>query len=124
VYATDANNGFKVAFGGANCTGLFIFEPKKSSTNYGGCGSTSFTVNTWYHLVGVFQSASNTVTFYVNNVVQTTSGFAGGLPSTTGFGYIGVSNAASFFPGSLDDVRIYNRALSAAEVLQLYNLGR
>ena len=25
---------------------------------------------------------------------------------------------------SLDEVRIYNRALSAAEVLQLYNQGR
>ena len=26
--------------------------------------------------------------------------------------------------GSLDDVRIYNRALSATEVQQLYNAGR
>ena len=29
-----------------------------------------------------------------------------------------------FFSGSLDDVRIYNRALSADEIRQLYNLGR
>jgi hypothetical protein len=28
------------------------------------------------------------------------------------------------YPGSLDDVRIYNRALSAAEIKQLYNAGR
>lgn len=125
VYATDATNGIKLAFGGANCTANFIFEPKKAGINYGGCGTTTtFSVNTWYHLVGVFKSSTNTVTFYVNNAVQTTSAFAGGLPSTTGVGYIGVSNAASFFPGSLDDLRLYNRALSAAEVLQLYNLGR
>jgi hypothetical protein len=26
--------------------------------------------------------------------------------------------------GSLDDMRIYNRALSASEVKQLYNMGR
>lgn len=30
----------------------------------------------------------------------------------------------NFFNGSIDDVRVYNRALSAAEVQQLYNLGR
>jgi hypothetical protein len=28
-----------------------------------------------------------------------------------------------FFNGSLDDVRIYNRALSAAEISSLYNGG-
>ena len=27
----------------------------------------------------------------------------------------------AFFPGSIDDVRIYNRALTPAEVLQIYN---
>jgi len=28
------------------------------------------------------------------------------------------------FPGTIDDVRIYNRALSASEVKQLYKLGQ
>jgi len=32
--------------------------------------------------------------------------------------------SAAYLGGSLDDVRVYSRALSAAEVLQLYNLGR
>ena len=31
---------------------------------------------------------------------------------------------AAYLGGSLDDIRIYNRALLATEVLQLYNLGR
>jgi hypothetical protein len=29
-----------------------------------------------------------------------------------------------FYKGSLDDVRIYNRALSATEIKQLYNQGK
>jgi len=29
-----------------------------------------------------------------------------------------------YWQGSLDDVRVYNRALSASEVAQLYALGR
>jgi Concanavalin A-like lectin/glucanases superfamily len=30
---------------------------------------------------------------------------------------------ATIFPGIIDDVRIYNRALSPTEVQQLYHLG-
>ncbi|MFA6077283.1 MAG: LamG-like jellyroll fold domain-containing protein [Candidatus Paceibacterota bacterium] len=39
---------------------------------------------------------------------------------------IGKNPAANnyYFNGSIDDVRVYNRALSATEILQLYNLGR
>jgi hypothetical protein len=29
-----------------------------------------------------------------------------------------------YFPGSIDDVRIYNRALTASEVQQLYLMGK
>jgi len=35
-----------------------------------------------------------------------------------------IVNLNSFMNGALDDVRIYNRALSATEVAKLYNLGR
>jgi hypothetical protein len=34
------------------------------------------------------------------------------------------NNNPSWFNGSIDEVRVYNRALSATEVQQLYNLGR
>ncbi|HXK31646.1 MAG TPA: LamG-like jellyroll fold domain-containing protein [Candidatus Paceibacterota bacterium] len=34
---------------------------------------------------------------------------------------VGLNN---FFDGSIDDVRIYNRALSPEEVKRLYNMGR
>ncbi|HEY9583994.1 MAG TPA: LamG-like jellyroll fold domain-containing protein [Candidatus Paceibacterota bacterium] len=38
--------------------------------------------------------------------------------------HIGGNSGANTFNGSIDDVRIYNRALSAGEITQLYNLGR
>jgi hypothetical protein len=40
--------------------------------------------------------------------------------STVEIGKVGTS----YFPGALDDVRIYNRALSAEEVRRLYDVGR
>jgi len=33
-------------------------------------------------------------------------------------------NNSLYFSGTLDDVRLYNRALSATEIKQLYNAGR
>jgi hypothetical protein len=38
----------------------------------------------------------------------------------------GTANGASTAPfdGAMDDVRFYNRALSASEIKQLYNLGK
>ncbi len=35
----------------------------------------------------------------------------------------GATAAANFFPGKLDDLRIYDRALSAAEILAIYQAG-
>ncbi|MDE2237223.1 MAG: hypothetical protein KGK30_04990, partial [Elusimicrobia bacterium] len=37
---------------------------------------------------------------------------------------LSISSLVDPLTGTLDDVRIYNRALSAAEVQELYNMGR
>ncbi len=37
---------------------------------------------------------------------------------------ITLGKATSFYPGTLDDVRLYNRALSPSEVKRLYHLGK
>ncbi|MCF7812827.1 LamG domain-containing protein, partial [Candidatus Gracilibacteria bacterium] len=44
----------------------------------------------------------------------------------TGMCYIGThTGGTSYFDeGVLDEIRIYDRALSASEITQLYNLGR
>jgi Concanavalin A-like lectin/glucanases superfamily len=53
---------------------------------------------------------------------------SGGTPDTSADPlYIGAgynSGPTSFFNGMVDDVRIYNRALSATEVKQLYKCGK
>jgi len=82
-------------------------------------GSTTMLVNTWY-LAAVTYDGQN-VNFYVNGSP------AGSTPSTGTWGAtinpfaIGLSRATTWFSGSIDDVRVYNRAFSAAEILALYN---
>ena len=73
---------------------------------------------TWYHLVGTYDGA--TMSLYVNGVLVNSTGKTGAIGDYGDPGFqLGVNNT-TLFTGSLDDVRVYNRALTKGEVMQLY----
>ena len=86
-------------------------------------GST-LPVGSWSHVVTVFDNAANTQTMYVNGV-QVLSATEASAPVASAealvFGqspYTGGANER--WNGQLDEVRLYNRALSASEVAAVY----
>ena len=91
-------------------------------------GNTTLTANTWYHVVLVRSGSSGawTAQLFVNGAsdgTATTATNPNGTNQTTAIGQMG-AQATAFFKGSIDDVRIYNRVLTVAEVKRLYNIGR
>jgi hypothetical protein len=78
--------------------------------------------DTSFHHVAVTKSGS-TVTFYVDAVAETVGAYDPGFTFTSN-AFIGMFGGGSgnFF-GSLDEVEIFNRALSATEIQQIYNAG-
>ena len=87
--------------------------------------SSYFSANTWAHVVGVFDGSHNYV--YINGILAM-SGVASIAPGSTSNNlFIGKDPQGGWsspqFSGSIDDVRIYNRALSAADVSMLYLYG-
>lgn len=86
--------------------------------------STNLASNTWYHLVCVFDTTANRIYIYVNGV-EVLNEVENGTPETnTGNVDMGsVEALGQFVNGSMDDVRIYTRALTPAEAKQLYQLG-
>jgi Concanavalin A-like lectin/glucanases superfamily/Bacterial Ig domain len=78
--------------------------------------------NTWYHLVGTYDGTR--VRAYVNGRLSGTgaSAISGAIAASTSPLYFGFRPAANIaaFAGTLDDVRLYRRTLSAAEVQALY----
>lgn len=88
----------------------------------------------WQHLAVVYDgtqaSVSNRLRFYHNGVEISYNVNGQGIPQTIGglaalttsgvrashLGFVG------YFTGSLDEQRVYNKALSASEVWHLYNL--
>ncbi len=77
----------------------------------------------WYHVASTYDGATHT--FYVNGVSQGTAPFASSnfVSGVTTMGNL-TSGNSYWFQGTSDEFRAYNRALSAAEVKQLYNMGR
>ena len=77
------------------------------------------TANNWHHIVVTFNNGTINVYADGNNKGSTTT-----INTTFNSGanfYIGDDNSATFFNGSIDQVRIFNKALSAGEVTTLYN---
>ena len=102
-----------------------------------GTGSTLFvdstpyvgTINTWYQIVYVFTNvASNTLQTFVNGVSIGSVGhsLASVLNTTTGL-YIGSYNNGEYpqwFDGRIGITRLYNKSLTASEVLQNFNADK
>src|SRR5262249_54662515 len=96
--------------------------------------ATSTTVpvaGTWYHVaVTVLEpkgSANAEAIMYVNGVVQSganantfTTVYSTNLPVTIGARAAANGSITLPFEGAIDEVRIYSRALSASDIVQLY----
>gem|GEM_PF-698801 len=93
-----------------------------SGNNVARYGATAMVVNTWYHVAGVYNATNRTMTVYLNGQLDN-GALVGTVPATQRNsnqnvnigrrpGVPGTFN----FAGVLDDVRIYNRALSQAEI--------
>ena len=111
-------------------TGGIIFftaaDSSDSGSNYALSENGSLTAGQWAHVVAVFNGSgtgnANRVSIYINGSAKALT-FTGTIPATLldnsttlNFG----SGYATPLPGSLDEVRIYNRALSSDEIAKLY----
>jgi hypothetical protein len=79
-------------------------------------------VNTWMHFTAVFNDEANTMSIYVNGQLQTTASTTqSSLANSAGLGIAATANGTDAFKGSIDELRIYNRAVSADEAKALYS---
>ncbi len=92
-------------------------------------GTSTISSGVWTHIVNTWD-ASGGLKIYVNGSLENTTSqatyIASGLSNYLWLAYSTGSCAgdAGDFDGSLDDVRVYSRSLTAAEVYRLYTLGK
>jgi hypothetical protein len=81
----------------------------------------------WHHFAAVFDDDGDTFYLYIDGVLaasasNTNSISYSGLGANTLIGCHGNGNTNYDFTGAIDDVRVYNYALSATEVAKLFGL--
>jgi hypothetical protein len=82
--------------------------------------ANAITLNTWNHVCVTYNSSStaNDPILYVNGTSQTITEF-----STPSGSYDSATDNGSF-DGTLDELRVYERTLTATEIQNLYNQGK
>jgi hypothetical protein len=111
----------------ASSGGLKLFfefeDPSGINHHYLQSGTVGLTVGQWTHVALVFDDTANTVRFFKDGSqvgsVPVTESLNGSVTAPL---QIGRENFAGYewpYSGSLDDLRIYNRALTASEVAAL-----
>jgi len=85
--------------------------------------AVSLTTGEWSHVAVTFNEPGNLAIFYANG--QETGEVRGGSPAAKATGNYNVGYGGYWepeqFQGLLDDVRIYDKALTAAQISDLYN---
>src|SRR5262249_48823461 len=78
-------------------------------------GPTALPLYTWRHLALTYDGA--TLRLYVNGVQVSSLARTGSLPTSTNPLQIGGDSIyGQYFKGKIDEIRVYNRALSASEI--------
>ena len=97
------------AANGASRPAAFV----NTSGDIGVNGVAAVPLNTWTHLAVTYDGA--TLRLFVNGVQVSTRAVTGLVVTTAGALRIGGNSVwGEYFKGSIDEVRIYNRALTAA----------
>lgn len=108
---------------GATPNAIFTASPDGLSAPAGGivCGGNAFQPNTWHHIVGVLQPGSR-LAVYVDGALagENTTDVVSGVFVSDESMELGRRINAERLQGSIDEVRIYNRALSQAEITALF----
>jgi hypothetical protein len=87
----------------------------RAGADVGIAGTAALPLNTWTHLAGTYDGA--TLRLYVNGVQVSSRAVTGSISvSASPLRFGGNAVWGEYFAGLIDEVRVYNRALTAAEI--------
>ena len=115
----DATNGYELSLADTGKP-FFRLNQASSGNTYRVNGPSPIAANgsTWVHLAGVYDGT--TMTLYVNGVAVASAPGPASIGTNSGPLVMGDQPSGGYpFLGALDDVRVYDRALSASEIATL-----
>ncbi len=135
IVSYDRNEYWRLEINGnGGGTGQVGWDVRTSSGQVDYGSTTRVDDGAWHHVAGVFDNGTLTIYIDGNPESPDSGGSTFGRGVNTRYGFLGVGSEAttfdgnkgptSYFDGDMDDVRIYNRALSVQEISQLANILR
>ena len=105
TYTTNVNRDIGIELGGS----------------FGMSSTSSVGANSWHFIVGTFDGTN--IRIYINNVFSGSNYSPGNITQNDNSLWFGQRryNGLDDFKGSIDDILIYNRAISEIEINKLYN---
>jgi len=130
VWVKSASTNLYQAFIGKNSSGPFFVQQNnqyyggESIDALGGVAKAIYPFGAdykWHHLAVTYDGAN--ISVYGDGVLSGTSAFPGSFTQYLATYYLGYTpGVAGFWKGILDDLRFYNRTLSASEIQNLASL--
>jgi hypothetical protein len=111
-------------YSGSGNYNKFTFHSANCTVNKNIVSPTHLSASVWYHIVAI--NDGTTQRLYINGSLDTSDSSLGNVcASNLAPLVIGKSGPLSgfYFPGTIDDIRIYNRALNQSEIEALYQEG-
>lgn len=109
-------------FAGNGTTGYLAWIYEEGGSETSKSVGKKFNNDEWYHLVAVHNGSSNNI--YVNGVDTSLTNGATWWTTNHAQFRLGNSESGGDWNGSIDELAIWNRTLSATEILNIYNRQR
>lgn len=118
VSKEGSSSGYKIGYNTWNGRLSFRFNVNDADKAW---YNTSLSAGQWYHIVGTYKQSGGVMKLYLDGVevASGTGVTAPAIGATTLV--IGASAGFYFVNSTIDEVRIYNRALTADEIEAIYN---
>jgi len=117
--------------GGTNGYFIFLISPTKNpsfvarglTTNVQVSSSSTVADGVWEHICAVYDSANTKLKIFHNGVKAEVTASGTNSVGTSAFSIGSRGGTADFSDGVIDDVAVFNRALTDAEVRAIYTAG-
>ena len=115
IEPAGGNIGFEIGKEGSTVTWAGAVAPVNSY----------LAVGKWSHIVGTADTATHKVCLYIDGVKVPNEGYISGQINTNSIPFqIGKRSDGGYFEGIIDEVRIYDRALSSSEISSYYSANK
>jgi|GEM_PF-1432890 len=119
IAKSDYTNGWQLKTTPDTGVRTFGFAISDGTTHVQRYSKTVLSLNTWYYVTGVYNAAAQTLDIYVNGVLDD-GVLSGTVPAAQANAaqnaLIGMRSGGFYFNGTIDEVRVYNTALTQAAI--------